>query len=576
VRAHDQEKPWFIYYSTGCSHAPHQVAVEWSEKYRGKFDQGWDVLREETFERQKALGVIPPDAELTPRPDVLPAWDSLSSSEQTLYARQMEVYAGFQENADENIGRLLDAVDEMGELDNTLVIYIFGDNGASLEGTLTGSFNELTMQNGIALTPEQQLSLIGQYGGLDAWGTDAYAPHYAAAWAWAGNAPFQWGKQVASHLGGTRNATVVSWPERIKDAGALRTQFTHVIDVGPTILEAAGIPEPTVVDGIGQKPMEGTSFLYTFEDANAPERHTVQYFEAVGNRAIYKDGWWAACKLDRIPWDLSPATMARFAPGTYDPKQDTWELYYLPDDFSQANDLAAENPEKLAELEELFWEEAEKHNVLPLLAAFSVFFGDLPPMPTITTQTFYGDVQNIASGMIPRIYGRSYAIEAELSIPAEGAEGVIVAEADEMGGFSLWVDENGLLHHSYSMMGVERYEHVSNEPIPTGKVLVRMLFDADRQERSAGGTVSLYANDEKIGEGRIEKTVGVRFSAYAGLDIGRDNGLPVDRAYADKSPYAFTGTVKKVVFDLKPASHEDEKALHEGGAHVATAHGISA
>ena len=268
--------------------------------------------------------------------------------------------------------------------------------------------------------------------------------------------------------------------------------------------------------------------------------------------------------------------MARFAPGAYDPEQDTWELYYLPDDFSQANDLAAENPEKLAELKELFWEEAEKHNVLPLLAAFSVFFGILPPMPTITTQTFYGDVENIASGMIPRIYGRSYAIEAELFIPEGGAEGVIVAEADEMGGFSLWVDENGLLHHSYSMMGVEQYEQVSTQPIPTGDVMVRMLFEADRQERSAGGTVSLYANDEKIGEGRIEKTVAVRFSGYAGMDIGRDNGLPVDRAYAAKAPYPFTGTVKKVVFDLKPGSHDDEKALHESGAHVATAHGISA
>ncbi len=576
VRAQDQEKPWFVYYSTGCAHAPHQVAVEWSEKYRGKFDQGWDVLREETFERQKALGVIPPDAVLTPRPDDLPAWDSLSDGEKKLYARQMEVYAGYQENADWNIGRLLDAVEEMGELDNTLVIYIFGDNGASMEGTITGSFNELTMQNGIALTAEQQLSLIEQYGGLDAWGTDAYAPHYAAAWAWAGNAPFQWGKQVASHLGGTRNGMVVAWPRRITDTGGLRSQFTHCIDIGPTILEAAGLPQPEIVDGIEQKAMEGTSFLYSFAEADAAERHTVQYFETVGNRAMYKDGWWAACKLDRIPWDLSPPTLARFAPGTYDPERDTWELYYLPDDFSQANDLAAEEPEKLAELKELFWEEAEKHNVLPLLAAFSVFFGILPPMPTITTQTFYGDVQNVASGMIPRIYGRSYAIEAELVVPEQGVEGVIVAEADEMGGFSLWVDENRLLHHSYSTMGVERYEQVSTEAIPTGHVIVRMQFDADRQERSAGGSVSLYANNEKIGEGRIEKTVAVRFSGYSGMDIGRDNGLVVDRAYADKAPYAFTGTVNKVVFDLKPGSHDDEKALHEAGAHIATAHGISA
>ena len=576
VRAQDQEKPWFVYYSTGCSHAPHQVAVDWSEKYRGKFDQGWDVLREEIFERQKQLGVIPPDAVLTPRPDELPAWDSLSDSEKKLYARQMEVYAGYQENTDSNIGRLLDAVEEMGELDNTLVIYIFGDNGASMEGTITGSFNELTMQNGIALTAEQQLSLINDYGGLDAWGTDSFAPHYGSAWAWAGNTPFQWGKQCASHLGGTRNPMAISWPERIKESGGLRTQFTHCIDIGPTILEAAGIPEPEVVEGTAQKPMEGTSFLYTFEDEAAPERHTVQYFEIVGNRAIYKDGWWAACKLDRIPWDLSPPTMTRFAPGAYDPEQDTWELYYLPEDFSQAKDLAAENPEKLAELKELFWEEAEKHNVLPLLGAFSVFFGILPPLPTTTTYTFYGDVQNIASGMIPRVYGRSYAIEAEVSIPAEGAQGVIVAEADEMGGFSLWLDEQARLHHSYSMMGVERYEQVSSGPIPTGDVLVRMLFEADKQQPMTGGTVSLYANDEKVGEGRIEKTVAVRFSGYAGMDVGRDNGLPVDRAYAAKSPYPFTGTVKKVVFDLKPGSHDDEKALHEAGAHVATAHGISA
>ena len=348
VRAQDQTKPWFIYYSTGCSHAPHHVAREWSEKYRGKFDQGWDALREETFERQKELGVIPPDAVLTPRPDALPAWDSLSDSEKRLYARQMEVYAGYQENADWNVGRLLDAVEEMGERDNTLVFYIFGDNGASMEGTITGSFNELTMQNGIALTPEQQLSLIDGYGGLDAWGTDAFAPHYASAWAWAGNAPFQWGKQVASHLGGARNGMVVSWPERIRNAGALRSQFTHCIDIGPTILEAAGIPEPKVVDGIAQKAMEGTSFLYSFDDPSAAERHTVQYFEIYGNRAIYKDGWWAACKLDRIPWDASPSSIARFAPGTYDPDKDAWELYYLPDDFTQAKDLAAQHPEKLA------------------------------------------------------------------------------------------------------------------------------------------------------------------------------------------------------------------------------------
>jgi arylsulfatase A-like enzyme/uncharacterized membrane protein len=576
VRAQNEAKPWFMYYSTGCSHAPHHVPSEWSDRYRGKFDQGWDKLREETFERQKQRGVIPPDAELTPRPEALPAWDSVSESERRLYARQMEVYAGFAENCDWNVGRLLDAVERIGELDDTLVIYIFGDNGASLEGTVTGSFNELTFQNGLALTPEQQLALIDQYGGVDAWGTDATAPHYAAAWAWAGNAPFQWGKQVASHLGGTRNPMVVAWPRRIKQGGFVRPQFTHCIDIGPTILEAAGLPQPTSVDGTAQKPMEGTSFLYTFADADAAERHTVQYFEIYGNRAIYNDGWWAACRLDRIPWDATGGALAKLAPGAYDPEHDTWELYYLPDDFSQAHDLAAAHPEKLAELKELFWVQAAKHNVLPLLAGFSVFFGMLPPMPTKTIQTFYGDVQNIASGMIPRIAGRSYAIEAELSVPAGGAEGVIVAEADEMGGFSLWVDSQGQLHFSYSLMGVEHYKPVSTQPIPTGEVTVRMQFDADRQERGAGGAVSLYANDAKIGEGRLDKTVRFRFSGYAGMDIGRDNGLPVDRAYRDRSPYPFTGTVKKVIFDLKPGTQQDEEELHHHGIADAVAAGISA
>ncbi len=370
---------------------------------------------------------------------------------------------------------------------------------------------------------------------------------------------------------------VISWPERIKDAGGLRAQFTHCIDIGPTILEAAGIPEPKVVDGTDQKPMEGTSFLYTFEDANAPERHTVQYFEIVGNRAIYKDGWWAACKLDRIPWDISPPTMARFAPGAYDPEQDTWELYYLPDDFSQANDLAAENPEKLAELKELFWEEAEKHNVLPLMAAFSVFFGILPPMPTITTQTFYGDVENIASGMIPRIYGRSYAIEAELSVPEDGAEGVIVAEADEMGGFSLWVDENGLLHHSYSMMGVEQYEQVSTRADPDRRrhgphAVRRRPARTSRPAEPSPCTRTTRRSARAGSRGRSS----VRFSGYAGMDIGRDNGLPVDRAYADKSPYPFTGKVKKVVFDLKPGTHDDERRSTRRARTSPTAHGISA
>ncbi len=565
VRAQDAEKPWMMYYSTGATHAPHHVGTEWADKYKGTFDDGWDAYREKTFARQKELGIIPADAQLTPRPDLFPAWDSLNDSEKKLYVRQMEVFAGFSENADWNVGRLLDAIDEMGDLDNTLIFYIWGDNGASMEGTITGSFNEMTFLNGVALTPEQQLELIDQYGGIEGLGGVDSAPHYASAWAWAGNTPFQWGKQTGSHLGGTRDPMVVAWPERIKERG-IRSQFTHCIDVGPTILEAAGIPEPTSVDGIEQEPMDGTSFLHTFDDAGAEERHTVQYFESMGSRAIYKDGWWACARIDRAPWDFSPPTIAKLAPGVYDPENDTWELYYLPDDFSQARDLAAEKPEKLAELKELFWAEAERNKVLPLLGGLSVFFGMLPPLPTVTRYDFYGDVQNIQRGMVPRIYGRSWAIEADITVPEGGAQGVLLGNGDEMGGFSLWVDEAGTLTFTYSMLGVEEYKTVATEPLPAGQYLAKMVFESDEPKPGSGGTVTLWAGERKIGEGRIARTVPLAFSSYAGMDVGRDNGLVVDKAYKDKAPYAFTGTVRKVTIDLKPEPVETEKDLH---AHAA-------
>ncbi len=576
VRAQDAQKPWFMYYSTGCAHAPHHVAKEWADKYKGTFDEGWDAYREQTLERQKKLGIVPPDTKLTERPDLFPAWDSLTESEKKLYARQMEVFAGFSENADWNVGRLLDAIEEMGDLENTLVIYIWGDNGSSMEGTVTGSFNEMTFLNGVVLDADHQLELIEQYGGIDAIGGDHTAPHFASAWAHAGNTPFQWGKQMSSHLGGTRNPMVVSWPIKIKGRGDLRTQFTHCIDIAPTVLEAVGLPEPKHVDGIEQEPMDGTSFLYTLDDPKAEERHTVQYFEFAGSRAIYKDGWWACAKLDRKPWDFSPETMARFAPGVYDPEKDTWELYYLPEDFSQADSVAATNPEKLAELKELFWQEAERNHVLPLMGSMSIFFGILPPLPTITRFTFNGDVQNVQRGMVPRVYGRSYAIEADLEIPDGGAEGVIVANADFIGGFALWVDEQHKLHHTYSFLGVESYKQVSKQPLPTGNVNVRMLFEADENKPGTSGKVTLWANGTQIGEGTMPRTVPVAFSSYAGMDISRDNGLVVDLDYEPKAPYIFTGTVKQVIIDLKPAIHEDEHALHQHASLNAVAHGVSA
>jgi arylsulfatase A-like enzyme/uncharacterized membrane protein len=563
VRAHDAHKPWFLYYSTGCSHAPHHVAKAWADKYKGKFDGGWDTYREETLEHQKRLGIVPPDTELTERSEAFPAWDSLTDAQKKLYARQMEIFAGYSENADWNVGRLLDGIEAMGDLDDTLILYIWGDNGASMEGTFTGSFNETTFLNGVVLDAGQQLELIEKFGGIGELGGFHTAPHYAASWAHANNTPFQFGKQMGSHLGGTRDPMVIAWPNRLKPDGVLRRQFTHAIDIGPTVLELVGIPEPKVVDGIEQEPMDGTSFAYTLQDANAADRHTVQYFENYGSRAIYKDGWWACARLDKLPWDLSPETMRRFSPGVYDPENDTWELYYLPDDFSQAHDLSAEQPEKLAELKDIFWQEAERNRVLPLLGGAALLFGMLPAMPTVTRIPFAADVQNVACTLLPRILGRSYAIEAQLNVPDGGAEGVLVAHADFIGGFSLWVDEKGLLNHTYQFLGVDTYKQTSTRPIPTGDVTVKMLFEADEPKPGTGGRVTLWANGEQIGEGTMPHTVSMGFSTYAGTDVGRDNGGVVDLAYEDRAPYAFTGTVKQVVFDLKPMHHEAEKALHE-------------
>jgi arylsulfatase len=551
-RAQSPDKPFFIYYATGASHSPHHVPKAWADKYKGKFDQGWDKLREETFARQKELGVIPANAKLTPRDPAFPAWDTLTPAEKTLYARQMEVYAGFQENTDYQVGRLVKALEEMGQTENTLIFYIWGDNGSSMEGTETGTFNELTTITGIPQSAEQQLKLINAYGGMDAWGGPVMQPHFACAWAWAGNTPFRWGKQVASHLGGTRDPMVVSWPARIKDRGGVRSQFTHCIDVAPTILEAAGIPQPKQVDGINQMPMHGTSFVYTFDDAHAQERHTQQYFEMFGNRALYKDGWIACARMDRVPWKLDPKTLEKFAPGKWDPDNDKWELYNLDEDFSQANDLAAKHPEKLRELKELFWQDAEKYHVTPLLAGFAQFFGLTPPAKPRTTFTYYPGTENIGAGMIPPIYNRSFQITADLDIPDAGAEGVIVAESDVMGGFSLYV-QDGKPHFTYSFLGVKVETLTASEVLPKGNVQVRYEFAADQPGKPAtGGRGRLFIGDKKVGENHLEKSVPLRFTTYAGMDIGKDNGEPVSPSYEAKSPFPFTGKIGKVVFDVAP------------------------
>ena len=545
------DKPFFLYFSPGATHAPHHVPNEWSDKYKGKFDQGWDKLREETFARQKKLGIIPENAVLTPRDPAFPEWQSLPKAQKALFARQMEVFAGFLENTDYQVGQVLKAIEELGQLDNTLVIYIFGDNGASLEGSPTGTFNEITSLIGVPLTPQQQLMLTVLHGGPKAWGGPTTNPHYASAWAWAGNTPFPWGKQIASHLGAIRSPMVVSWPKGIKDKGGLRGQFTHLIDVVPTLLEVANLPAPKEVNGVAQTPIQGTSFAYTFDDAKAKSRHTTQYFSILGNRSIYKDGWLLSARIDKLPWDSSPATLNRFAPGTWDPDKDKVELYHLDEDFSQSNDLAAKHPDKMKELKELFLQEAEKNHVFPLLAEYSAFFGVLPPVPEQGVFTFWPGVENVGPGMIPRIYRHSYVIRADLEIPDQGAEGVIVAEGSSLGGFALHV-EGDKLKHTYSFYGLKTEVLESNTPLPRGKVNVRFEFIADEPGKQAtGGKTLLFANDKLLAEGRFEHSVAFRFSLYEGLDIGKDNGLTVSSTYAKQAPFPFTGKIEKVEIEVK-------------------------
>jgi arylsulfatase len=561
-KAQSPDLPFFLYFATGASHAPHHVQAKWANKYKGQFDAGWDALREATFARQKALGVIPQDTILTPRPDGLPAWDSVSPELQKFYARQMEVYAGFQEATDYEIGRMLASLDGLGIADNTLVIYIFGDNGASMEGTVSGTFNEMTAVNGFPITPEQQLEAIKKYGGLKEWGTRRTDPHYSAAWAWAGNTPFQWGKQIASHLGGTRNGMVVSWPKQISDKGGLRTQFTHVIDIAPTVLEIAGIPVPDTVNGVAQIPMQGTSFAYTFNDAAAPEQHTLQYFEIMGNRALYKDGWMWSCRIQRTPWQISPEVIANLAPGKWHPDQDPCELYDLNNDFSQGNNVAADHPAKMSELKADFFEQAELNNVLPLLGGMAQLWGILPPGSGDPEHVvYYQGVENVAAGMIPKIYNRSFSITADIDMPRDlcffmlckGGDGVIVAEGSFLGGFSLYV-EGGKPRFTYSLLGVKIDNLVGKKRLPKGKVQLRYEFTADEPGKlGTGGNQRLLVNGDVVAEGKLENTVPLRFSGFSGMDIGRDNGLPVSpgKIYYLRAPFPFPGEIEQVVFDVE-------------------------
>jgi arylsulfatase A-like enzyme len=543
-------KPWLLYYATGTAHAPHHAPKEWIAKYKGQFDQGWDKVREETLARQIKLGIVPPNTQLTKRPEQIPAWDSLSVDQKRLFAHMMEVYAGALSYADNQIGRLLDAVKDSGQLDNTLVIFIMGDNGASAEGTLQGTTNEVaTAANGVTESLPYLLSMMDQLGGPLTYN------HYPVGWAHAMDSPMQWTKQVASHFGGTRNGMVISWPGHIKDAGGLRSQFCHVIDIVPTIYEAAGITPPKVMDGVEQKPLEGTSLVYTFDDANTPTRHTAQYFELVGNRAIYKNGWMASTTPLRLPWITSG----------YEPNPDDfkWELYNINEDFSQANNLAEKNPDKLKELQDAFDVEARKYNVYPLDSSFASR-ADPAIRPSLTRGrtefTYYPGMVRIPEGSAPNFKNKSWAIAAEVTIPDNGANGVLATIGGRFGGWALLMqDGKPQFVYALSNQAEQKFRIVSDQPIPAGNHVVRFGFKYDGGGIGKGATGTLFVDGKQVAQGQIPRTIPIRFSLDETFDVGEDTGTPVVEDYADKMPFAFTGTLKKFVVILEPQKLTEEE-----------------
>jgi arylsulfatase A-like enzyme len=537
------DKPFFIYFAPGATHAPHHVPKSWIAKYRGKFDQGWDALREQTLARQKRLGVVPPETKLAPKPQAIKDWAALSLDEKKLFARQMEVFAGFGEYTDTEIGRLIKAIEDTGQLDNTLIFYIVGDNGASAEGGMSGLFNEYTYFNQVPETVQDVLKHYDDLGGPSTY------PHYAAGWAVAGDTPFTWTKQVASSYGGTRNGMVVHWPKGIKAKGEVRSQWHHIIDVAPTILESAGLPEPKSVNGTVQTPIEGVSLAYTFADAKAPDRHTTQYFEILGNRAIYHDGWLAGT-VHRAAWEFK--VRAPLA-------QDMWELYDTRADFSLANDLAAKNPEKLKELQALFLKEAAKYRALPLDDRLTErFVAALVGRPELmagrTSLTVYEGMTAMTENVFLNVKNHSHVITAEVEIPKNGARGALLAQGGRFGGWSLYV-KDGKPAYTYNWLGLRWFTVASPQALPPGKATIRFEFAYDGGGLGKGGKGTLFVNGKQMATGRIERTQCCVFSADEGADVGADEATPVSEAY--KSPFKFTGTIVKVTVELKDVKAAD-------------------
>jgi arylsulfatase A-like enzyme len=528
-------KPFFIYYAPGATHAPHHVSREWADKYKGKFDEGWDKIREETFARQKKLGIIPQNTLLAPKPADIKNWESLSPDEKKLFTRQMEVYAGFAEQTDYEIGRFIATLEEMGIMENTMIIFIAGDNGASAEGQMNGMFNEATYFNQV---PETVPDMLKHY---DEWGSPSTFPHFSAGWAVAMDAPFTWTKQVASDFGGVRNGMVIYWPKGIKAKGEIRSQFGHVIDIAPTVYEAATIPAPIEVNGVPQAPIEGTSLVYTFNDAKAREKHFLQYFEMMGNRALYEDGWLART-IHQAPWNAKPYT------GLQD---DKWELYNTREDFSLSNDVAAKNPGKLKDMQALFMKEAEKYHVLPIDdRRFERFNAAAVGRPTMmqgrTSMTLGEGMKGMGTDIFISLFNASYTITADVEVPSNG-NGVIVCQGGRFGGISFYIRE-GKPAFTYNFLGLEQFQAIASEPLKPGKYTLTYDFKYDGGGAGKGGTGTISANGVKIAEAKITKTEQAIFSADDLADVGVDEGTPV----ADYGPSSkFNGKINKVTIDLR-------------------------
>jgi arylsulfatase A-like enzyme len=528
-KALSPNKPFFIYYAPGAAHAPHHVPAEWRDKYKGKFDQGWDKVREETLERQKKLGVVPANTKLGPKPKDIKDWDTLSADEKKLFTRQMETYAGFSEHTDNEIGRLYSAIEEVGQTDNTLFIYIVGDNGASAEGQMNGAYNEMSFFNA---APESTADMLKHY---DEWGSESTYPHYPAGWAVAMDSPFSYTKQVASDFGGTRNGMVIHWAKGIKAKGEVRSQFSHVIDIAPTVYEACRIPAPKKVNGIDQDPLEGTSLVYSFDNGGAKETHTAQYFEMFGNRAIYSDGWYART-IHRPAWQLKPSTTLA---------DDVWELYNSNEDFSLSNDLASSNADKLKELQALFMTVAEKYHVLPiddrLLERTNADLVGRPSVMEGRNSVTYGPgMKGMGTDIFIATPGKSYTMTADVDVQTN-ANGVIVCQGGRFGGFSFFLN-GGKPTFVYNYLGLEKYTVASSQALSPGKHTIVYEFKSEGGPGKGGiGTITIDGN--KVGEGRIEKTQPGIFSVDDLADVGTDDGTPVTEYAGSKK---FQGTLYKV------------------------------